>query len=49
MQAEPTDEELMLAYGAGDLGAFQALYARHRGPLFRHLSRQLSWHPSWRQ
>ena len=41
MQAEPTDEELMLAYGAGDLGAFQALYARHRGPLFRHLSRQL--------
>lgn len=41
MQAEPTDEELMLAYGAGDLAAFQALYARHRGPLFRHLSRQL--------
>ena len=41
MQAEPTDEELMLAYGAGDATAFQVLYARHRGPLFRHLQRQL--------
>lgn len=41
MQAEPTDEELMLAYGAGDVAAFQALYSRHRGPLFRHLGRQL--------
>ena len=41
MQAEPTDEELMLAYGAGDVGAFQTLYSRHRGPLFRHLARQL--------
>jgi RNA polymerase sigma factor (sigma-70 family) len=41
MQAEPTDEELMLAYGAGDVSAFQALYSRHRGPLFRHLGRQV--------
>lgn len=41
MQAEPTDEELMLAYGAGDVAAFQALYSRHRGPLFRHLGRQV--------
>ena len=41
MQAEPTDEELMLAYGAGDVTAFQQLYARHRVPLFRHLQRQL--------
>ena len=41
MQAEPTDEELMLAYGSGDVAAFQTLYSRHRGPLFRHLSRQL--------
>ena len=41
MQGEPTDEELMLAYGAGDLASFQALYSRHRGPLFRHLARQL--------
>lgn len=41
MQAEPTDEELMLAYGAGDVAAFQTLYSRHRGPLFRHLGRQV--------
>ena len=41
MQGESTDEELMLAYGTGDVAAFQTLYARHRGPLFRHLSRQL--------
>lgn len=31
----------MLAYGAGDVTAFQQLYARHRVPLFRHLQRQL--------
>lgn len=41
MQGEPTDEELMLAYAAGDVTAFQTLYSRHRGPLFRHLHRQL--------
>ncbi len=41
MQGEPTDEELMLAYGAGELSAFQTLYSRHRGPLFRHLVRQV--------
>ena len=41
MQGEPTDEELMLAYAAGDVTAFQTLYSRHRGPLFRHLQRQL--------
>jgi len=41
MQGEQTDEELMLAYGAGDLASFQTLYSRHRGPLFRHLARQL--------
>lgn len=32
-----TDETLMLAYGRGEAGAFEALYARHRGPLFRFL------------
>lgn len=41
MQAEPTDEDLMLAFGAGDGGAFETLYARHRLRLFRHLQRQL--------
>lgn len=33
------DEELMLAYGGGDAGAFEALYARHRGGLFRFVLR----------
>jgi RNA polymerase sigma factor (sigma-70 family) len=41
MQEEADDEALMLAYGAGDVAAFQVLYSRHRGPLFRHLQRQL--------
>lgn len=44
MQGEPTDEALMLAYGAGEAGAFEVLYARHRGPLFRFLLRQLRDH-----
>jgi len=34
------DETLMLRYGQGDVGAFETLYARHRGPLFRYLRRQ---------
>ena len=29
----------MLAYGGGDAGAFEALYARHRGALFRFVLR----------
>lgn len=39
--AEPADESLMLAYAAGDATAFEQLYARHRGPLYRFLLRQL--------
>lgn len=39
MTAEPTDEELMLAYAAGQIAAFETLYARHRGPLYRFLLR----------
>ena len=34
------DEELMLRYRDGDVAAFDTLYARHRGPLFRYLARQ---------
>jgi RNA polymerase sigma-70 factor (ECF subfamily) len=34
------DEELMLAYGKGDVGAFDELYRRHKGPLYRYLLRQ---------
>jgi RNA polymerase sigma-70 factor (ECF subfamily) len=44
MQAEHTDEELMLAYGAGDAGAFELLYSRHRGPLFRFMLHQVREH-----
>jgi RNA polymerase sigma-70 factor (ECF subfamily) len=34
------DGELMLRYARGDLRAFEALYGRHRGGLYRYLSRQ---------
>ena len=33
------DETLMLAYAGGDAGAFERLYARHKGPLFRYVLR----------
>ena len=36
-----SDESLMLAYGLGDPLAFDRLYARHRGPVFRYLLRHL--------
>lgn len=39
--ADPTDDVLMLAYAGGDVRAFEHLYARHRGPLYRFLMRQL--------
>lgn len=39
--AEATDEALMLAYAAGDVVAFERLYNRHRGKLYRYLARQL--------
>ncbi|MDQ3268965.1 MAG: RNA polymerase sigma factor [Pseudomonadota bacterium] len=38
---EPDDERLMRAWAAGETGAFETLYARHRGPLYRFLLRQL--------
>src|SRR5690606_1014487 len=38
---EPSDEALMLAYGGGDVAAFEALYGRHRLRLYRFLLRQL--------
>lgn len=41
MEAEPTDEALMMAYGRGDVGAFETLYGKHRGGLFRYLVRNL--------
>jgi RNA polymerase sigma-70 factor (ECF subfamily) len=36
-----TDEALMLAYAEGDLLAFETLYRRHRGMLYRFLLRTL--------
>ena len=38
--AATSDEDLMLAYVAGDAVAFDALYARHRGGVYRYLLRQ---------
>jgi RNA polymerase sigma-70 factor (ECF subfamily) len=44
MQAEPTDEQLILYYGSGDAAAFELLYSRHRGPLFRFMLHQVREH-----
>jgi len=38
---EGPDEELMLAYGRGDAGAFDTLYKRHRGALYRFILRAI--------
>lgn len=38
---ETADEALMLAYAAGDTNAFEQLYSRHRGRLYRYLLRQV--------
>jgi RNA polymerase sigma-70 factor (ECF subfamily) len=35
-----TDEELMLRYAGGEAGAFETLYSRHRGGLYRFIKRQ---------
>ena len=40
MDAEVSDESLMLRYGKGDAVAFEILYIRHKGPLFRYFLRQ---------
>ena len=36
-----SDEELMLAYAGGDAGAFETLYSRHKGPVFRYVLRSV--------
>src|SRR5207237_2104112 len=38
--AAQSDEDLMLAYAAGDAVAFDTLYARHKGGVYRYLLRQ---------
>jgi RNA polymerase sigma-70 factor (ECF subfamily) len=37
--ADEDDGQLMLRYAAGELRAFEALYARHRASLYRYLAR----------
>ena len=36
-----SDEQLMLAYGAGDAAAFETLYGRHKRPLFGFVVRSV--------
>jgi len=39
---ETTDEQLMQQYAKGDAKAFDQLYARHRGALYRYFNRQVN-------
>jgi RNA polymerase sigma-70 factor (ECF subfamily) len=39
--ADPTDDALMAAYARGDVAAFERLYARHQGALYRFVRRLL--------
>jgi len=42
VNAEPvSDEQLMLRYRDGDVAAFEELYGRHRGGVFRYVLRQV--------
>ena len=41
MENGATDEDLMLRYAADDAAAFDRLYERHRGGVYRYLLRQL--------
>jgi len=37
----PADDALLMTrYATGDVAAFEALYARHKGPLYRYFARQ---------
>ena len=38
-RTDPGDEGLMMAYAAGDAAAFDALYERHKGGVYRYLVR----------
>ena len=38
---EAPDEQLMLAYARGDAGAFETLYGKHKGPLYRYVLRSV--------
>jgi RNA polymerase sigma-70 factor (ECF subfamily) len=40
MLENTTDEQLMLNYQSGDTSAFEELYKKHKGPLYRYVHRQ---------
>lgn len=42
MNEDASDESLMQAYARGDVAAFESLYARHRGGLYRFLLRNVA-------
>ncbi|MEP6702941.1 MAG: sigma-70 family RNA polymerase sigma factor [Betaproteobacteria bacterium] len=44
--ADTADEDLMLRYAAGDVAAFDVLYERHKGGVFRYLLRHGSGNAS---
>ena len=39
MDSNHSDEDLMLQYVAGDTVAFESLYTRHKGPVYRYMLR----------
>jgi len=41
MDAQQPDEALMLLYGEGDTGAFELLYHRHKGGVYRYIKRNV--------
>lgn len=41
-EPECTDERLMECYAQGDTSAFERLYLKHKGPLYRYFLRQIS-------
>jgi len=41
MDAQQPDEALMLLYGKGDSGAFEMLYHRHKGSVYRYIKRHV--------
>lgn len=41
MDAQQADEALMLLYSTGDNGAFEMLYHRHKGSLYRYMQRHM--------
>src|SRR5206468_5093277 len=46
LDAETPDEALMLRYAAGEVAAFDVLYERHKGGVFRYLLRHGSGNAS---